>query len=316
MYRRGAIVLAVAVLASVLSVGWASAASDRAFPQGQWRGDLVFVAVHRPTGESGAGNGSFQLESDGTSVSGTITWTAVTSMGSATVEASLAGAASAPQIVNGTVATTAGVFPMDRPLDMPISWATCEQVAGYGIGVNSVDVTADWLALRSGSAADPASFSAQAEQLVADLNQIEAQVGSGEEVAPADLIDVAARAVALAASLDRSPECEVFSATHMGIAAHIMARILELALANPDLISDRALNTLAVAALEVGAIGSGAGDPGAADLEFDLIAELDRRIEEAIASGDLERLFELGALAQQMGYESLEQRALEGLEGG
>ncbi len=316
MHRRTATILAVALMVSTLPAGWATAASDRAFPQGQWQGDVVFVAVHRPTGASGAGNGSFELESDGVSLSGTIAWTAVTSRGSATVEASLAGPASAPQIVNGTVATSAGAFPMDRPADMPISWATCEQVAGYGIGVNAVDVSADWLAFRSGSAGDPAAFTAEAERLVADLADIEAQVGSGEEVAPADLIDVADRAVRLAASLDRSPECEAFSATHMGIAAHIMARILELALANPDLISNSTLGALATAALEVGAIGSGAGDSGAADLEFDLIGELERRIEEAIASGELGRLFELGALAQQMGYESLEARAVEGLGGG
>ncbi len=316
MHRRTVTVLALAVLASAVPAGGVTAAGDRAFPEGRWQGDVIFVAVHRPTGGSAAGGGGFELESDGVSLSGTITWTAATERASATVEASIAGPASAPQIVDGTVATSAGTFPMDRPLEMPISWATCEQVAGYGIGANAVDVSADWLAFRAGSVTDPASFAAEAETLVADLVRLETQVGSGEEVAYVDLIDVADRAVGLAASLQRSPECEVFSATHMGFAAHIMARILELALANPDLVPDATLSALAVAALEVGAIGSGAGDVGAADLEFGLIEELERRIEEAIASGELERLFELGALAQQMGYESLEARAVEGLGGG
>ncbi len=305
--RRG--ILAVGVAVSLLATSGAFAAG-RAFPEGRWAGDLIFAASGY--GDTAVGNGIFEVTSDGAALDGTIAWTAVTDRGGASVQAFLRGPATDPVIVDGTISTSAGTFPMDIPAPMPIAWATCEQVAGYGIGVNGVTVDADWLAWRSDSVTDLPEFRDEVDALVEDLQELELLLASGGTPDPTDLANLASRAVDLAASVSRSDACSPFSTEHSAIGASIIARILAAAIADPNFPLDL-LADLATAALETGAIGSGAGDPSAADLEADLIAELQRRIDEAIASGDYGALFDLGAVTQALGYRSLEDQVLAAL---
>ncbi|RMH77531.1 MAG: hypothetical protein D6683_08795 [Actinomyces sp.] len=303
-------ILAVGVVMSVLTVPLAFAAGDRAFPPGRWAGDLVFAATG--LGDSAVGSGRFEVRSDGASLEGTISWTARTSRGVASVEAAVEGPASDPVVADGTVTTDIGSFPMDVPAPMPISWASCEQVAGSGVGVNGVTVDADWLAWRADAVTDLAGFRDEVDALVAELQELEVLLASGEVPPSADLAELASRAVELASAVSRSDECSPFGAEHGAIGGFIVARLLAAAIADPDFPLD-VLADLATVALETGALGSGAGDPSAADLEVDLIAELQRRIDEAVAARDYETLLDLGALTQAMGYRSLEDQVLTAL---
>ncbi len=307
--RTSRVAVAVVTMVGLLTPSGVLAAG-RAFPEGSWAGDLVFAASGY--GETAAGNGTFEVDSDGTALDGTIEWTAVTSRGTARVEANISGPPTDPMITDGFISTSAGTFPMDIPAPMPIRWATCEQVAGYGIGVNGVTVNADWLAWRLDSVTDLPDFRIEVDGLIEDLQGLELLIASGETPDTEMLVTLATRAVDLASSVSRSDACSPFSTEHSAIGAAIVARILEAALADPTFPLD-VLADLATVALETGAIGSGAGDPSAAELEADLIDELQRRIDEAVAGGDYETLIELGALTQALGYRSLEDQVLTAL---
>ncbi len=305
-----AVAVTIVIVITTVLAGSAAPAANRAFPEGSWTGDLVFVASGY--GESAAGNGTFEVDSNGDSLHGTIAWLAVTSAGTARVEANISGPASDPMITDGFVTVASGTFPMDIPAPMPIRWATCEQVAGYGIGVNGVNVDADWIAWRTDSVTDLPEFRTEVDALIEDLQNLELLIASGEVPETEMLINLAGRAVALASSVSRSDACSAFSAEHSAVGAAIVARVLRAALDDPSFPLD-VLADLATAALETGAIGSGSGDPSAAELEVDLINELQRRIDEAVGAGDHEALIELGALTQALGYRSLEDQVLAAL---
>jgi hypothetical protein len=293
------------------------------FPDGTWTGTLWFTAAIRPVGGSGAGVGSFSVEVADGQINGPAAWeyAGVSIAGipnGATVTGRFAGATDAPllfaDIINAGAATvdnTGGVG-----IELEITSSTCEMVEGTGEGRPPVEADGHWSAVRSGSVPDAAAFTAESAEIAIALEELEADIATGAVTDSALLFDVIDRALALTASIDRSPDCLAFGGFHRMVGADILSRLLVVVLDGTVDLDTAWFADIVLASLEAGTIGAGASDPGADTLELAVIDAMFARVEAAAAAGDSAALFQLGALAQQMGYRSIEDAVLEALVGG
>lgn len=310
-------------LTSVIPSHSGSAAGGRVFPEGNWTGTLWFTARVVPVGGAGAGAGSFEIDVADGQIDGPATWeyAGVGISGipnGASVTGRFAGLADAPMLFADVITT--GTVTVDNTgaagIELDITSATCEMVEGTGEGRPPVEADGHWSAVRSGSVSDPAAFTRESAEIAIALEEIEAAIAVGDVTDSALLFDVIDRALALTASIDRSPDCLAFGGFHRMVGADIVSRLLTVVLDGSLDVDTAWFADIVLAALEAGVIGAGAADPGAETLELAVIDAMFARVEAAAAAGDSSALFQLGALAQQMGYRSIEDAVLEALVGG
>lgn len=312
----GVVVGVAALLAATLPLdsGAAQQAADEV-PEGNWDGSLTFVAS-TPDGLAGAGSGSFTMTSAAGSLAGVASWV-FDAGASADVTADVQGPSTAPEfqvtsiIVNGAASP---VSASDPPIPLTITTASCEMVTGSGSGVGNVVAMGEWVAVREGSlTGDPAEFRQLLDELTVRLATIEDDLLAGRSVDRWDLFLATFAAQELSQLLSRSPACGGPGPSHSTVVVGLIADLLAKAIEDGSEVDTEWFIDLVRTAVEVGALGAGSGPAGDA-LEFDVIAEIQFRIDEAIAAGDADTLRHLSVLALQMGYESLEDAAVAGLE--
>ncbi len=336
----------------VLSVP-ASAQGGLAFADGEWTGIMSFVASHefytisqtdaRFAGEftltalGGEVDGTFEYEGGGVQETafGTEGWFTGTTSGI------IFGGAEMPvmsielidQIVNtvfqgqtltqNSQVTPAMVGPMEIPVQ--ITYASCERVEGDASQAFREGVTAaggtptvreqTWVAVRTGAVPDAAAeFQAQINDLNLDALILLDEARSGAAIdarAWGELID---RGAQLLAAIERAAECGGVAGTeHRSFVARWVSDLLGLVLDEPERFDMITVAQVLSLAYESGAIGSGAGSAEADELEADAIEEIEERLQDAIAADDSNALTIIAALAEQMGWRSIADRANDAL---
>jgi hypothetical protein len=309
--------------AIVTPSGTGSAAGGRSFSDGSWSGSMAFTASIPVTGSHGVGGGSFSLDVDAGEIAGPATWNYVGvsglgAGGAASVVGRLGGAADAPLLFPEII--TSGGVTVDNTgapgLPLEITAATCEMVEGTGEGQPPVDVDARWTAVRADSVEDLDTFAAESAEIATALFDLERAIASGETPDRSVLSDIIDRALELTGSLDRSPDCSPFGEFHRMVAADVVAWLLGLVLTGDLEVDTQWFADIVLAATGAGAIGAGATDIDADDLELAVIDELFTRVEAAAAADDVAALLQLGALAYQLGYRSIEDAVTAAFEDG
>jgi hypothetical protein len=122
-----------------------------------------------------------------------------------------------------------------------------------------------------------------------------------------ELID---RGAQLLAAIERSDECGgIARPEHRNVVARWVTDLLRLVLDEPARFDLSTFAQVLSLAFESGAIGSGSGSAEADALEADAIVEIESRLDEAIAADDTYTLTIIAALAEQMGWRSIADRA-------
>lgn len=282
-------------------------------PEGEWEGWLTFIAAS-PGGPGGTGSGTFTMSSAAGAVTGDASWV----FGPADATAVVQGDATAPQLQVTSILVNGSPSPVsasDPPIQLTITTSTCEMVTGSGSGVGGVVASGSWTAIREGAlTVDPAGFQRDLAELVERMKTIEAEIVAGEPVDDWDLLVALLAAESVSQGLSRSPECSGFGSAHSSIAVGLLADLLGAVIDNGEAVGNQMFADLVRAAVGAGSIGAGASHPGAEDLALDVLDEIQFRIDQAIADDDAGGLRILAVLAHQMGYGSLEDAALAGLE--
>lgn len=330
-----------------------SAQGGLAFADGEWSGIISYIASHEfySLTQTDAGfNGTFDLTALGGELDGTFQydgggiqesvftdggWFTSTSTGIIfggaeapvmsieTMELEVHTDAGGQILTQNRVLTPADVGPMELPVR--ITFASCERVEGdasrsYQEAVESAGGSArvpeqTWLALRTGSVPDAATaFEDQVAMLTEDAYFLLADARAGDPIDASEWQELVDRGAQLLAAIGRADECGgVARPLHRNIVARWVTDLLVLVLEDPGSFG---LNTVAQVlslAYESGAIGSGAGTAEADELEADAIENIEMRLEAAIAAGDTTELIVIAALAEQMGWRSIADRANEAL---
>ena len=293
--------LVVALVTTVLTTG-SQADSHLSVPDGSWEGTISFAASGVLSG--GTGFGGVSMESTGGTLSGTFAWEFASTQ-TATVLGEVRGAANAPEFKITQILPANPDVSGDAPIQMFVLSAACESVTGSGTPVRPVDAVGHWRLWRAGATADLDALTLAIEQLEDLIAEVEAGVMSGAGIDSATLFFALLEADTLGSSVSRSPECGGSAAfDHRSVAADAVERLLRLVLDNRDAVDTRSFANMVLAAVEAGIIGSGTS-AAETDLEFAVIEEIEARIIAAGESGDSASLFQLGALTQQLGFESL-----------
>ncbi len=306
----------VALLAAMLPPVGAQTATDEV-PAGDWTGWLTFV-TSGPRNIAGAGSGTFEMTSASGALEGDARWVFESSVSPVDVTAVVQGEATAPElqvtslVINGSPSP---VSASDPAIPLTITTATCEMVTGSGSGVGTVTATGEWAAVRAGAlSGDPAAFQQDLTDLTLRIESIQADLLAGQPADRWDLFAATLLAEDLTQALARSPECGGPATARSSIAVGLIADLLASVIADGREIDTQWFVDLVRAAVDVGAIGAGSSGPAAETLEADVITEIQFRIDEAVAGGDIATLLDLAALSYQLGYRSLEEAALDGID--
>ncbi len=310
-----------AVAAAFLPAGLGAAQpSGPGVPAGDWDGWLTFVAM-TPDGTSVAGTGGFAMQSDDSRLTGEAAWAFDTALSTgrsarADVSAIVQGASSAPQLQLTSIVVDGSDVPINRtdpPNQLSITTVSCEVVTGTSSGVGAALLTSgQWLAVRDGSLSDDATvFGNDLAELIVQIESIEVDLLAGAAFDRSSLFAAILASEQMSQALSRSPECGGPFGAHGTVAVGLIADLLANAIEAGDVVDTRSFIDIVLAGVEVGAIGASTSADG---LELDVLAEIQLRIDGAIAARDAESLRQLTSMAYQLGYRSLADAATAGLE--
>ena len=347
--RFGCLLVAFGLTVGV--AGPVGAGRDRPRPgvaDGEWVGDTVagfgFSADGGVTGGN-TGSGAFSLRVDGGSITaGSYEASAVGSftapigpgasgVGTLTAAGSITGAADEPIIENVTakVSATITVGGVSVPLEqdfggdsliMTILSATCSVVIGTAEpevrarveGVTITNLSSRFVATRlSASGRERAEdFSTEIVSLIVEGDEVVADAADGS-IDVARFLDLLLRAERLAESLPRNERCTTAGATdHLSTVASVVANLLEVIVANPDLFGAVEVQVALEAAVRAGL----AGPTGMPDLLGDMRDVVGDKIAAAADADDDVSMGRLGAAAEMMGWAREAAAAAEYFAGG
>jgi hypothetical protein len=240
-------------------------------------------------------------------------------VGTLTAAGTITGASDEPIIENVTAKisatlTVGGVtFPFEQDfggdsLTMTILSATCSLVIGTAEpetrarveGVSITNLSSRFVATRvsAGGRERAESFGTEIVSLIVEGDEVVADAADGS-IDVTRFLDLLLRAERLAESLPRNARCTTAGATdHLATVAAVVANLLEVIVANPDLFGAAEIQVALEAAVRAGLAGP-AGLPG---LLADMRGAVGDKIAAAADAGDDVSMGPLGAAAQMMGW--------------
>lgn len=307
------------VLAGVIAASTAtvSASGHREIPPGEWEGVISFFG---DTGTArGDFEGSFRLQVADGGAGGDFDWQGIVNTDAAgdvavSIVGEISGAADSPLFV--LTGGTSGGIAIPDPTgqgNIVLTAVTCESIEGTAQNITTAAQISEieWFAVRAGAPIAAGTFFDDLTTLRLETTMLLGEIGRSPT---ADLVatinDLAGTAEVLLAELERTPECQAFH--FRSLIASQVERLLAEVLADRSLADAATFADLVILGLRAGAWGPGAADVGAIDLEVAIIAEIEARVDEALAAGDEAELLELAWLAYLLGLESIEARIIGG----
>ncbi len=236
--------------------------------------------------------------------------------------------------LSGTVHVTVGSFSVDTPInfagpiggsgDAPlmVERSNCNQAWGdWTLAVKESSSAAGndttgrgyWYAYRIVSLTTPEAmrFASDLSTFQTDVEQFSNAAVTAATFDVSQLESLVARAEALAAEIPTLEACNGLSVGgfYTSIMAGLVRQLIATMVAEGTKVPTDALLSLASAGYRSGAIGSGASDPMADDLESKLHDEIGDRLTTAISGHDIDTIIEIGTEAALNGWTDLSSRA-------
>lgn len=341
----GAISLATLIALIFMSIPAKASPLPPSFSDGAWKGkySVHAKAPFKTFTWDGYYNGELAFESkagtlDGLwTLNGGGTYSGSSVSGTASIDGGgkIAGTASVPTLVGDGIDVTVNLvvsgFPVNHTtsvgggaVDIKLISSTCTQAVGdittpvlanYQSAGVSAKVTGSFSAVRVSSITkvDPQQYLDAIGDLMDQADAFKQDVLNGKKIDFDSLDALVTKAEALSLAIQKNQACgQGGNKSYLTIITDVVADLAKFALSHPKDFTTDELGRLLVAALRVGAMGSGAANPQmAADLQAGFLQEFDNRLTDAVNNNNCDGAISLKAAAFGLGDANLMTQAGE-----